>query len=67
MWVGESSSDIPIAKATNKDSKDFNHCDPRKCSGKKLARLGLMKELRIGGSSSSAKFRGIVLSFVSSS
>jgi len=36
---------------------DFDHCDPRRCSGKKLARLCLIKELKVG-----LRFRGIVVS-----
>ncbi|KAF7328655.1 Ribosome biogenesis protein TSR3 [Mycena sanguinolenta] len=37
--------------------EDFDHCDPRRCSGKKLSRLGLIKELKVG-----SRFRGIVVS-----
>jgi len=36
---------------------DFDHCDPRRCSGKRLARQHLITELRVG-----SRFRGIVLS-----
>jgi pre-rRNA-processing protein TSR3 len=37
--------------------QDFDQCDPRRCSGKKLSRLGLIHELKVG-----QKFRGVVLS-----
>ena len=41
---------------------DFDHCDPKRCSGKKLERHRLMTSLRVG-----SRFRGIVLSYVTSS
>lgn len=27
---------------------DLNHCDPKRCSGKKLIRLGMMRDLHVG-------------------
>lgn len=36
---------------------DFDHCDPKRCSGKKLERLGLIRSLKVG-----QKFQGIVVS-----
>lgn len=40
--------DVPVAMW------DFNHCDPKRCSGKKLARFGLIIDMKVG-----QKFRGI--------
>ena len=38
---------------------DFDHCDPKKCSGKKLARLRMIQVLRVG-----QRFRGIIMRWV---
>ena len=36
---------------------DLDHCDPKRCSGKRLMHFGLMRELSIG-----QKFSGVVIS-----
>lgn len=36
---------------------DFDHCDAKRCSGKRLARLGLLRKLHVG-----QKSAGVVLS-----
>lgn len=36
---------------------DLNHCDPKRCSGKRLMHFGLIRELSIG-----QRFAGVVIS-----
>lgn len=35
---------------------DLGHCDPKRCSGKRLMKLGLMRELNIG-----QRFPGVIV------
>ncbi|KAE8144189.1 hypothetical protein BDV25DRAFT_167446 [Aspergillus avenaceus] len=50
---GESSSRPPFKAAC----WDLGHCDPKRCSGKRLIHLGLMRELAIG-----QKYPGVIVS-----
>jgi Uncharacterized conserved protein len=41
---------------------DMGHCDPKRCSGKRLMKLGLMRELHIG-----QRFPGVIVSYANPS
>ena len=58
MWVREGQLHETAYSADSGCAQDFDHCDPKKCSGKKLSRLGLMKELRVG-----QRFQGVVMRY----
>ena len=40
---------------------DFDHCDAKRCSGKRLMHFGQMRALAVG-----QKFQGVVISYVGS-
>ncbi|KAL4808492.1 hypothetical protein BDV18DRAFT_100572 [Aspergillus unguis] len=50
----DSGSSRPAFKAA---CWDLGHCDPKRCSGKRLMKLGLMRDLAIG-----QRFQGVVVS-----
>lgn len=52
----ESHEEQPTTIAVPVAMWDFDHCDPKRCSGKKLARHGLITSMRVGH-----RFRGVVL------
>jgi len=57
MWVSFHKPCSLLVAFDTRSAQDFDHCDPRRCSGKKLARQHLISELRVG-----SRFRGVVLS-----
>jgi hypothetical protein len=59
MWVSFPKPCSLLVAFDTRSAQDFDHCDPRRCSGKRLARQHLISELRVG-----SRFRGVVLSSV---
>ncbi|KAM4057944.1 putative fer4-like domain in RNase L inhibitor [Hirsutella rhossiliensis] len=45
---GPRDGDAPAPPAFRAACWDLGHCDPKRCSGKRLMRLGLMRELHLG-------------------
>ncbi|KAF2629988.1 DUF367-domain-containing protein [Macroventuria anomochaeta] len=56
---GENDAEAPRPKKPNFKAAcwDLGHCDAKRCSGKRLMRLGMMRELHVG-----QKFAGVVVS-----
>jgi pre-rRNA-processing protein TSR3 len=58
---GDEHGDSPDARPVKPEYKaacwDLGHCDAKRCSGKRLMRLGMMRELSVG-----QKFAGVVVS-----
>lgn len=55
---GDDDTSTPAApKAPKPACWDLGHCDAKRCSGKRLMRLGLLRELHVG-----QKFAGVVIS-----
>lgn len=54
---GDSDEQIRERPAYKAACWDLGHCDAKRCSGKRLMRLGLMRELHVG-----QKFAGVVIS-----
>lgn len=58
MWVSFSSIALLNWVVTTTFQQDFDQCDPKKCTGRKLARMGFLKELTV-----QQKFRGVILRY----
>ncbi|KAJ5157378.1 Ribosome biogenesis protein TSR3 [Penicillium canariense] len=54
---GDGDDAAPSRPAFRAACWDMGHCDPKRCSGKKLMKLGLMRELHIG-----QRFPGVIVS-----
>lgn len=53
---GDDGNGAPRKSAIKAACWDLGHCDPKRCSGKKLMKLGLMRELHLG-----QRYAGVVI------
>lgn len=57
---GDEEADVVVSRPAYKAACwDMGHCDPKRCSGKRLMKLGLMRDLHVG-----QRHPGVIVSYV---